>query len=327
MQTILDAINARLFERKSLTQYIAGLLVLLGLIGTFLGLMITLASVGEILAAINLTGDDPSGAIQNLMNKLQEPLVGMATGFSSSLFGLVTSLSLGLMVRFSGMAFSEFVQDIEGWLSTIVEIDSAHDMIAGSSEQQVALIEERRLSLIMRTARLNVISNTRLNERLDKLTGAIESLSVDARSQRLALDDLVSSGRQLHAQGEQINSTMARTVDTVRLIANNNDLKNEMIDVTKSLSRHLEIRDDHMDNHLKTLDLQLTRFNAEAASKSSEKVQKENDDAYALLVEIKKSLKEGDMAALRSSLKDKGVEPAKDPVSNDQYSDSVTSAK
>lgn len=293
MQTLLDAIDARLFDRKSLTQYVAGILVLLGLIGTFLGLMITLASVGEILAAIDLTGNDPSAAIQNLMKKLQIPLKGMAVGFSSSLFGLVTSLSLGLMVRFSGMGFSEFVRDIEGWLSTIADLEPGGEIAtAATGEQQGAMIEEKRLSLIMRTARLSVQSNARINDKLGKLTDAIEALSNDARTQRLALDDLIGSSRQLQSQGHQLNSTMARTVDTVRIIATNNDLKNEMIETTKALSKHLEIRDDHMGNHLKALDMQLTKFNSEEAVQPPADVKQEHDDAYALLEEIKSDLTE-----------------------------------
>ncbi|WDR01583.1 MotA/TolQ/ExbB proton channel family protein [Devosia algicola] len=90
MQTLIDSIQLRLDERRSLTQYIAGILILLGLIGTFIGLIDTLASVGKILGDLDISGTDPTTAIATLLGNLQIPLRGMAVGFSSSLFGAVS---------------------------------------------------------------------------------------------------------------------------------------------------------------------------------------------------------------------------------------------
>ncbi|MGJ8527405.1 hypothetical protein [Maritalea sp.] len=303
MQTLLDAIDARLYDRKSLTQYVAGILVLLGLIGTFLGLMVTLASVGQILAAIDLTGGDPSAAIQNLMNKLQEPLVGMATGFSSSLFGLVTSLALGLMVRFSGMAFSEFVQDIEGWMSTIVEMDPEGKAASGSPAAQ-AMIEEKRLSLIMRTARLSAASNTRINEKLSRLAEVIEYLAQDSREQRHAVDTLVSVHKQTNESHRALHGAMHQTISAVNLISSNQNMKTELVETANTLSRQLELRDEDVSKKLKSLDMQISHLNKhhEAPLKSEYEIDK--IDPYSLLKEIKTSLSQGDMGSVRKHIAD-----------------------
>ena len=98
MQTLIDGIDTKLDVQKSLATHITGLLVFLGLIGTFVGLMVTLASVGKIIGDLDLSGGKGTESIQLLMNNLKTPLQGMATGFSSSLFGLVTSLALGLKI-------------------------------------------------------------------------------------------------------------------------------------------------------------------------------------------------------------------------------------
>jgi hypothetical protein len=326
MQTLLDAIDARLADRKSLTQYVAGILVLLGLIGTFLGLMVTLASVGEILAAIDLTGGDPSAAIQNLMKKLQVPLQGMATGFSSSLFGLVTSLVLGLMVRFSSMAFSEFVQDIEGWMSTIVEIDAESKVTAGTPAAQ-AMIEEKRLSLIMRTARLSAASNTRINEKLSRLTDAIEDLTLDTREQRQALNALVSVQKQTNESHRLLHGAMHKTIDAVHFISANQNMKNELVDTANSLSRQLELRDEAVTDQLKSIDLQIANLNRN--HEQVLKVEHEIDalDPYALLKEIKASLSEGDMQGVRHHMAEhEAPAPQKEDVSDAQQHSSATNA-
>ena len=178
MQTLVDSVQMRLDERKSLTQYISGILILLGLIGTFIGLMETLASVGKILSDLDVRGSDPTGAIALLLANLQIPLRGMAVGFSSSLFGAVGSLILSLMVRFSAMAFSNFMQDFEEWMANIVQIDDeAENRVSTAGVPASTLMEGRHLELVLRAARISVSSNARLNAQLDTLSGALVELT------------------------------------------------------------------------------------------------------------------------------------------------------
>ncbi len=323
MQTLIDGIDVRLQDRKALTQYISGILVLLGLIGTFLGLMLTLASVGDILKALDLSSGDPTAAIAVLMNKLQIPLQGMAVGFSSSLFGLVTSLVLSLMVRFTAMAFSEFVQNIEGWLSTIVEIEPGSNKsgVDGGKGEHGAMIEEKRLSLIMRAARISVASNKRHNDKITQLTQSISDLTNNAKnqhhaienqhqainSQHQAINELIGASKQMHEQGQLLGSAMAKTVDTVRLVSISQGLKDEVLQTTNKLAQKLEARDTQLEardiqmaTRLNSLDKQLARFEVAEPVEEDDS----NNNAYDLLEEIKASLRDGDMASLHSNLKD-----------------------
>ncbi len=305
MQTLIDAIDVRLQDRKSIMQYVAGILVLLGLIGTFLGLMLTLASIGAILDALDFSGD-PQEAVKGLMASLQVPLQGMAVGFSSSLFGLVTSLVLSLMVRFSAMAFSEFVQNFEGWLSTIVEIEPGKNNSSNNTKgQQSAIIEEKRLALIMRAARLSVTSNTRLNDKLNKLTEAVQTLSNDARAQNGTLNELINASKQLHNQGRLLGSAMSKTIDTVRIIATNSAIKDEILQSTNSLANQLAERDKMMKEQLKAINKQLSRLDdvKPPSNPISNFENQAKEEAYALLEEIKASMNEGNMSSLHTNLK------------------------
>ncbi len=307
MQTLIDTIDMRLQDRKTLSQYVAGILVLLGLIGTFLGLMITLASIGDILKALDLSGE-PSEAVQGLITSLQVPLQGMAVGFSSSLFGLVTSLVLSLMVRFSAIAFSEFVQNVEGWLSSVVEIDPGQKSTSDANKGQYsALIEERRLSLIMRAARLSVASNTRINDKLNKLAEAVQTLAIDAKAQHLALNELIGANKQLHEQGRLLGSAMSKSIDTVRLIAANSAMKDELLKSTNHISQQLSQRDKQMAERLRALEMRLDELNKrkEQTNSSVSKFEVEaKEEAYKLLEEIKASINRGNINSLHTNLKD-----------------------
>ncbi|MFN0265353.1 hypothetical protein ACKTEK_15925 [Tepidamorphus sp. 3E244] len=127
MQQLISGIATRLSDDRSLLQYVTGVLVFLGLIGTFIGLMTMVGSVGTIIGG--LAGGTGGGDVDfsRLINELQAPLVGMATGFSSSLFGLFTSLALGLIARFSSNASNTLKVHFESWLASVSQIETTDD--------------------------------------------------------------------------------------------------------------------------------------------------------------------------------------------------------
>ncbi len=190
MQTLIDGIDTKLDDQKSLSTYITGLLVFLGLIGTFVGLMVTLASVGKIIGDLDLSGGGGTESIQQLMTNLKTPLQGMATGFSSSLFGLVTSLALGLIVRFQSLAASSLKLGFEAWLSSVVHITDDADgggAVAGSAG---AGIDPQHLRLMYNVAKYTLTSSNRTNRTLDKLASAVLELTREQSRQEAATSEL-----------------------------------------------------------------------------------------------------------------------------------------
>jgi len=119
MRGILDSIATRLDEARDISRYMTGLLVFLGLLGTFWGLIETVGSVGNVISKLNVGGD--SGAVfDQLKEGLAAPLGGMGISFSSSLFGLAGSLVLGFLDLQMSQAQNRFYTDLEDWLSTTV---------------------------------------------------------------------------------------------------------------------------------------------------------------------------------------------------------------
>jgi hypothetical protein len=144
MRAILESIATRLDESRDIARYLTGLLVFLGLLGTFWGLLDTVGSIGKVIQSLEVGGD--AGAIfENLKSGLSAPLGGMGIAFSSSLFGLAGSLVLGFLDLQAGQAQNRFYTDLEDWLSTAVRDlhvgDGATGASAGMIEQFTAAIE------------------------------------------------------------------------------------------------------------------------------------------------------------------------------------------
>jgi hypothetical protein len=119
MRSLLDSIATRLDEARDLSRYMTGLLIFLGLLGTFWGLIETVGSVGKVIDGLKV-GGDAGQVFDALKEGLAAPLGGMGISFSSSLFGLAGSLVLGFLDLQTSQAQNRFYIDLEDWLSTTV---------------------------------------------------------------------------------------------------------------------------------------------------------------------------------------------------------------
>ncbi len=127
MRSILDSVHLRLEEQRDLSRYLVGLLIFLGLLGTFWGLLKTIGSVGEIIGGMT-AGSDAVAMFEILKSRLQAPLSGMATSFSTSLFGLAGSLVLGFLDLQAGRTANRFYTELEDWLSGMTKLSSGGGM-------------------------------------------------------------------------------------------------------------------------------------------------------------------------------------------------------
>ena len=143
MRHLLDSIATRLDEARDISRYMTGLLVFLGLLGTFWGLIETVGSVGKVIDGLKVGGD--AGALfDTLKEGLAAPLGGMGISFSSSLFGLAGSLILGFLDLQSSQAQNRFYTDLEDWLASTVREYSGE---AGSGGELQAAVERLRATL------------------------------------------------------------------------------------------------------------------------------------------------------------------------------------
>lgn len=130
MRTLLDSVQIRLEEQRDLSRYLIGLLIFLGLLGTFWGLLITIRSISDVIGSMSV-GADALAMFEELKIQLDTPLRGMATSFSTSLFGLAGSLIVGFLDLQSGHAQNRFYNEFEEWLSQFTRLPSG---LAGEGE-------------------------------------------------------------------------------------------------------------------------------------------------------------------------------------------------
>src|SRR5262249_2334358 len=137
MRSIMDSIGARLDEARDTGRYLVGLLVFLGLLGTFWGLLDTIQSVGKAISALDTKAADSVAVFDDLKNGLAAPLRGMGTAFSSSLLGLGGSLVLGFLELQASHAHGRFYNQLEEWLSGITELAPGTSQTSDYASQQL----------------------------------------------------------------------------------------------------------------------------------------------------------------------------------------------
>src|SRR5436309_3315969 len=120
LRAILDSVGTRLDENRDILRYLTGLLIFLGLLGTFWGLLETVGSIGGVINSMQ-TGSDAAVMFDDLKNGLAKPLAGMSVSFTSSLFGLAGSLILGFLDLQAGQAQNRFYTELEDFLASHVE--------------------------------------------------------------------------------------------------------------------------------------------------------------------------------------------------------------
>jgi hypothetical protein len=168
MRHLLDSIATRLDEARDISRYLTGLLVFLGLLGTFWGLIETVSSVGKVIDGLKVGGD--AGALfDTLKGGLAAPLSGMGISFSSSLFGLAGSLILGFLDLQSSQAQNRFYTDLEDWLAGTVR-EYGGDAAAGSGDLAI-VIERLRASLEEGSGRGATAAMANLAEAIQGLVG------------------------------------------------------------------------------------------------------------------------------------------------------------
>ena len=146
-RALLDGIATRLDERRELTRYLIGLLIFLGLLGTFWGLLETIGAVADAINGLQVTGGDAVQMFAKLKASIDGPLKGMATAFGASLFGLSGSLVLGFLELQASQAQGRFHIELEEWLAGATHLSSGS--LHGEGEQGVSAYVE---ALLERTA-------------------------------------------------------------------------------------------------------------------------------------------------------------------------------
>ena len=212
LKSLLDSIDTRLSESRDTSRYLIGLLIFLGLLGTFWGLLETVGAVSDVIGDLSLKGGNLENAFADLKTGLEAPLSGMATAFSSSIFGLAGSLALGFLDLQLGQAQNRFYNDLEEWLSGLTKLSAGNNVtgdyeISGSA-YQAALFEQTAESLdrLQRVMVQNEDGRDETNQHLLKINDSLHLIVDKLEAETQVIRDL--SDNQI-----RINSAIGKLAD------------------------------------------------------------------------------------------------------------------
>ena len=247
MNTLLDGIASRMDEGREVTRYIIGLLIFLGLLGTFWGLLTTIGSIGNTIDSLQVGSGDVGLMFDDLKEGLAAPLSGMGTAFSSSLFGLAGSLILGFIDLQSGQAQGRFFNHLEDWLSGITKLSSAGgnvniDTSEGSVPSYVSALLEQSADSLENLNRVIVRSEdnkSEINHAITNLSSQLSALVDHQTDINTAMVKMVSTLGENKKEDTNISAKHLRNID-IQLKALTNETIKGQDKFTASL--HSEIR-------------------------------------------------------------------------------------
>ncbi|MEN2978979.1 flagellar motor protein MotA [Tistrella bauzanensis] len=203
-RSLLDSLGSRLDESREISRYIIGLLIFLGLLGTFWGLIQTISAVAGVIGNLSVGTGDVGRLFDDLKAGLEAPLAGMGTAFSSSLFGLSGSLVLGFLDLQAGQAQSRFFNEVEEWFSRLTKLGGGMGGIEiegapGAGAYLAALVEQtaENLSDLKRTLQRSDEARRQGDENLRALTERLATLTDQMRVEQSVLVKLAEQQKDL----------------------------------------------------------------------------------------------------------------------------------
>ncbi len=204
-RSLLDSIRSRLDEGRDISRYMIGLLVFLGLLGTFWGLLETVSSIANVIAGLGAVGSaDINAFFSELKSGLQAPLGGMGTAFSSSMLGLAGSLVLGFLDLQASQAQNRFYNELEEWLAGMTKVGAGASIGDGSEMTSVpaflqALIERTADSMdtLQRAVARGEDSRKGANSQLMQLTEKLSVLTDQMKAEQQLMLRLAENQMEL----------------------------------------------------------------------------------------------------------------------------------
>jgi hypothetical protein len=216
MRSLLDSVASRLEEQRETSRYLVGLLIFLGLLGTFWGLLQTVSSVGATIGTLDTNAGENTLLFDQLKEGLAGPLKGMGTAFSCSMFGLAGSLILGFLDLQAGHAQGRFYNELEDWLSGITELQPADAVGAAAMPPQLrfALIDmQRSISDLNDKVELRLL-NDNTGDAVKDLAAGVDKLIRQMRAEQKVVREWADEQAQ---QQHELATVLRQITDEAKL--------------------------------------------------------------------------------------------------------------
>ena len=216
VQTLLHDVDQRINDRKSTILYFSGLMVFLGLLGAFMGLMKTVHAVSDLIGSMDLSGNAGADSFGKMIEGMKAPLSGMSVGFSSSLFGLMTSMVLGALERCMTSALKTLRNEFEHWLSHVTALETSQGQGQGQGDG----------------------AGRGASPELAAVRRVLESGAGQLREMRATIEAGNRTSERTGAAIEELGLATARLADTVRALSDPADLLRPVANAMAELGRN-----------------------------------------------------------------------------------------
>ena len=257
MRSMLDSLASRLDEGREISRYLTGLLIFLGLLGTFWGLLLTVGAVSDVIGGMSVGSGDLNSLFEQLKGGLARPLRGMGTAFSSSMFGLAGALVLGFLDLTAAQAQNRFFNELEEWLAGLTRVSSG--VLGSDGEASVPVYVQ---ALLEQTAE-NM-------EGLQRILSRGEDSRIQANSALLQLNDRIGT----------LSDTMRASQQLMLRVA---EAQQQLGPILQRLSERGGDRgDDAARGHLRNIELYLGRLLQESEQGRSQTTAEIRNDIRVL---------------------------------------------
>jgi hypothetical protein len=223
LRAMLEGVYSRIDDARDVSRYLMNTLILLGLLGTFWGLLQTVSGIGTVLGGLSVGDGDLQLVFERFKEGLQTPLVGMGISFSASLFGLASSLILGFFDLTTGRVQTRLCEDLEDWLSgaaTATTPETAPVTFSSSpARYQDAMVQTlaEQLERLQRVFRQQEESREAERVSVRRLAEGVSSLDDHIKSQQHLLAKLAELQQQvspiLVTLNERLSSSRQETIE------------------------------------------------------------------------------------------------------------------
>jgi hypothetical protein len=167
----------------AMTPYLAGLLVLLGMLGTFLGMVVTLKGTGLAL--------ESATDVQAIRASLAAPVKGLGLAFGTSVAGVAASAMLGLMSALCRRERLQAAQRLDTRIATTLRVYS----LAHQREESFKLLQ-------------------RQTQAMPELVDRLQAMMTQMERQSQALNTRLVAGQEsFYAKAETAYAGLAASVD------------------------------------------------------------------------------------------------------------------
>lgn len=203
MRTLLDIVDNRLHDYKESLNYFAGVLVFLGLLGTFWGLLLTIGSVGDVVRTLDISGVDVSGMFESLKISISKPLSGMGTAFSTSLFGLAASLVLGFLQLQTNLASNFFYNELEESMTRYTRIIATDSLAQGDGSVITylqAMLEQTgdNINTLQKTVMKSIDTNAEVSKKMSEMAEETSRLATQMQEKLKIMERISVAPEKLY---------------------------------------------------------------------------------------------------------------------------------